>query len=426
MELHYSQFNHLTPLKDGGTLLYNFLSGEKMKLDEFSLTFFNHVLEKGGEHPYLQLFKKKGFLADYDEVAFLRVRARAMLGNGRQMSMTICPTMACNLRCVYCYEKNGGVSSSSMSETVQSALLAMTETSLREQGCRELNVTWFGGEPLLRMDIIEHLSAGFLDICERLGVDYRASIITNGTLLTPGTADRLYALEVRRAQITVDGPREIHDKSRRALDGSSSFDAVTANLRAMTVPLHIDLRCNLHKGNADALPEIEKLAEELQENSAAEIRLYTHGMTADAGDTASKALELPQTQFSAGGRPVDENMLTRRGMACGRSGVYSLTIDSGGYLYMCEWEVGHSERAYGNVTDARNGIGGFTLSAKANREILSRWMELAFPEDGECMDCAVLPVCMGGCPYERLRGRKRCNRAKFDPDAYVRTVCGCE
>ena len=424
--LHPSQFNFALPLAEGKTLLYNFLSGESLKLNGFQWGFFRRAAEKDENHPFVRTLRERGFLVDYDERAFLRARAYAALGNGYTLDLMLCPTMACNLRCTYCFEQKAGVCHGSMSGEVESAILRTVEATLRTRRCAELKVTWYGGEPLLRPELILRMSDRLMALCARLGVAYAAYMITNGTLLSPELAAQLYARRVTGIQITLDGPREIHDASRPALNGESGFDAICGKLRALTVPMHVDLRCNIHRANAAFLPELEELARKLNEESAAHIRLYSAGVSAEPGDTEGEALELPPTQFSVGGRSVDENLLSTRPLACSKSGALALTVDSEGYLYMCERQVGKKAEAYGNILDVRDDLLSFKLSAGADRDVLAGWMNLAFPEDEECLSCTVLPLCMGGCPYDRLRGKKRCNRAKYDPAAYVRTVTHCE
>lgn len=424
--LHYSAYNYFFTLKDGNTLLYNFLTGRFLRLNAFQRGYFDHAEEKSEDEPFMRLLRDRGFLVDYDEAAFLKARAHASLGYGKTLELMLCPTMACNLRCGYCFEQNAGVCHGSMSAEVESALLETVEATLRAQRCGELRVTWYGGEPLLAADAILRMSERLIELCGELGVVYSATMISNGTLLTPALAEQLYARKLTAVQITLDGPRTIHDASRPALSGESSFDAICRNLRALNVPLHVDLRCNIHRGNAAYLPELKALAQELDRESAAEIRLYSAGVTAEPGAASTEAMELPLTQFSNGGSPIDENLLTVRRCACGKSAAFALTVDSEGYLYMCERQVGRKEEAYGNVLDVRGDLGAFKLSTAADRAVLSAWMNMAFPEDEECLQCKQLPICMGGCPYDRLLGKKRCNRAKYDPEAYIRAVTHCE
>ena len=64
---------------------------------------------------------------------------------------------------------------------------------------------WYGGEPLLAISPIERLTKKFKKICKRFNIEYSASIITNGYLLTEDVCNKLLDLDITDAQITLDG-----------------------------------------------------------------------------------------------------------------------------------------------------------------------------------------------------------------------------
>src|SRR5690606_20137919 len=132
------------------------------------------------------------------------------------LGLTICPTLNCNFRCTYCYQHHlKGV----MRADVRNRIAAYVAAS---DGLQDLHVTWFGGEPLLAMTVVEGLSERFLAGPHR----YSASIVTNGSRLTPAHSRRLVELNVTRAQITLDGPRDLHDQRRPLAGGAPTFDAI--------------------------------------------------------------------------------------------------------------------------------------------------------------------------------------------------------
>jgi uncharacterized protein len=79
-----------------------------------------------------------------------------------------------------------------------------------------LTVSWFGGEPLLALDIIEELSEAIVEWTNRHGVTYQAEMSTNGYYLSKETLQRLLKYKVNRFMVTLDGSKDVHD-SRRAL-----------------------------------------------------------------------------------------------------------------------------------------------------------------------------------------------------------------
>ena len=70
------------------------------------------------------------------------------------MELTVCPTLACNFACPYCFQGHGRTYES-MSREVRDEVVSLAERMLDASGASRLRVTWFGGEPLLAPDVIE-------------------------------------------------------------------------------------------------------------------------------------------------------------------------------------------------------------------------------------------------------------------------------
>ena len=114
------------------------------------------------------------------------------------------------------------------------------------------SVTWYGGEPLLAMDVIERLSKEFIEICDKNEIYYSASIITNGYLLTPAIAKKLIDLKIEFMQITIDGSKETHDKRRILANGKGTFDKIISNLKECSLNMpNTALRINTDKKNLE-------------------------------------------------------------------------------------------------------------------------------------------------------------------------------
>jgi uncharacterized protein len=84
---------------------------------------------------------------------------------------------------------------------------------------------WYGGEPLLAIDTIDYLTQEFLKLCGDK-VKYTAAMVTNGYNLNKDNVNRLKKLKVKRVQITIDGPKIIHDERRKLSNGKGSFDKI--------------------------------------------------------------------------------------------------------------------------------------------------------------------------------------------------------
>ena len=138
-----------------------------------------------------------------------------------------------------------------MSMSVQQALVQFADNLLADAD--SLTVSWFGGEPTLCIDTIEFLSQKLSDLCKKNGVPFgESSIITNGYLLDVERALRLRRLGISRAQITLDGDRETHNKRRPLRGGKATFERILDNITQIHNVLEIYIRINLDRCSADS------------------------------------------------------------------------------------------------------------------------------------------------------------------------------
>ena len=180
-----------------------------------------------------------------DELDVLERRYRTSTNDRTSFALTIVTSLGCNFDCPYCFEAKVP---SILDEETERLLLEVLDEQLPT--LKTFHVTWYGGEPLLGQDRLDRLSVAFLERTAAAGVDYSASIVTNGYLLTPETAMRLRELGVRSAQITMDGPPETHNRMRPLLSGRPTFDVILDNIERSADLLPIAVRVNLDTSNA--------------------------------------------------------------------------------------------------------------------------------------------------------------------------------
>ena len=145
------------------------------------------------------------------------------------MKLSLFLNHACNLRCTYCY--NGDKFSRAMPlETAKKGV----DLALDNQGECEFftQISFFGGEPLLEMELIRQITAYAKEEAQKRDRRLRFVMVTNGSLLS---AKRLDFFMENRAYlgISLDGCREAHDATRPFSDGKSSYDKVVANLKRL-------------------------------------------------------------------------------------------------------------------------------------------------------------------------------------------------
>lgn len=179
-----------------------------------------------------------------------------------RLQLILMPTEACNFRCIYCYES---FRHKRMEPWVVSGVKALM--TRRAPGLQSLLLTWFGGEPLLALDIIRDLMRhGERLRREHPRIALSSDITTNGWNLTRDVFGELLLLGVTKFQISFDGPREWHDRKRVRFGGLGTYDRVWGNLCGLRdVPGAFEVRVRLHadRENVSALPRfIEEFGRE--------------------------------------------------------------------------------------------------------------------------------------------------------------------
>ena len=405
-----SHYNHFYPWQAGLHIAYNARSGAVGLLDDANMTTFQSLAAKlshngGGtalsekESELLKQLKYGQFVCDdnLDERASLRFRHQMDRFVTNALGLVLAPTMACNMACTYCFETN---TTSRMRPQVIEAILTLVEQ--QAPALRSVSVCWYGGEPLLAMDIIEDLSETILDLAEERNLEFDASIISNGVLLTPSTVDKLVRWKVKTAQITLDGPARVHDRTRPLKNGQSSFSTIVENIRYAIERMGVTIRINIDRNHTPDI--IEELLVELTEAGLREkVSIYFGRIEPastvcqniaescyDIGDFAAVETTYFDLLFKHGFR-IDK-LPSPISVICMAQLVNSFLIDADGYHYRCFNHVGDREKAVGSILEPID----------YQHPNFMRLFEFDPFTSTECASCDVLPLCMGGCPARRI------------------------
>ena len=143
------------------------------------------------------------------------------------LQLIVLPTEQCDFRCTYCYE---AFEIGKMNKRIQEAVCRLIE---RRNDLRYLYLSWFGGEPLVAFDVVKKIGGFAHEHCERNAIEYSANMTTNGYLLDRERAIALLDQKVEGFQISFDGDRDAHDRTRIRANGRGSFDRILKNLEEM-------------------------------------------------------------------------------------------------------------------------------------------------------------------------------------------------
>lgn len=216
---------------EGDLTVYNTLHNNLSMVKKEDYNFFIHLLDgiddaDTNDPNYLELLRHNIVCFDHvDEEHIAKKIYKDVINDKSQLSVIILPTEKCNFRCVYCYEdfKNGKMSLKTINNTVK-----FVNCELKDY--QSLYVSWFGGEPLLEMNIIRRLSHEFMKECKKTKKCYIAGMTTNGYLLNVGIMKELINLHVLNYQITIDGNEKSHDETRPLANGNGTFEVIIKNL----------------------------------------------------------------------------------------------------------------------------------------------------------------------------------------------------
>ncbi|WP_281671064.1 radical SAM/SPASM domain-containing protein [Rikenella microfusus] len=188
----------------------------------------------------------------------------------------------CNFRCPYCYESDISqmgkhwTKQAFTKEMVDKAYQAMTEI-MPDEKRRGRSITLYGGEPLLakNREIVEYI------VQQGIALGYTFEAISNGyeiehykDLLGPG--------KIQSVQISMDGPKEIHDKRRYHYLNGGTFDKIFANIgMALEAGAQIALRANTDATN---YRHIESLYDQFKEAGYVDNKLFHFSAALVVGD----------------------------------------------------------------------------------------------------------------------------------------------
>ena len=395
---------------NNGLIVWNSRSGGVLGLDKVYSEKFRKILDgdySGSDDLLEQLVHGEMLVEDgRDEYGETLVKSHLARYSNDVLALTIAPTLACNFRCPYCYEK--GQKQTTMSSVTANRLVAFVHDNF--PNIRSFDVTWYGGEPLLCLETIKDLTDK-LKLAVPSWCSFGASIVTNGYYLTRDVAQVLASCEVKMAQVTLDGSKRDHDARRIPADGSPTYEMILNNIAECADVINIVIRANVDKTN---IRDADELLNNLEHRDLKnKVGFYLAPVDNINKTCASDSQCFGMREYSqeeigfykeAINRGFKVKLFGGTGQAiCGAVSRNVYVVGPDGALYKCWDEIGKTERAVGTVRD----------SIELN-ENLARWLGYE-PDDEECARCSVFPICMGGCPHHVLEGAgKVCSSLRFN------------
>lgn len=315
----------------------------------------------------------------------------------------------CNLRCRYCFAQTGDFGTGRKIMTPETGKKAIDFLIERSAGRENLELDFFGGEPLMAWDTVTAVVDYARSVEKKYKKNFRFTITTNGLLLDDEKIDYINR-EMSNCVLSLDGRREVNDRIRLTPNGKGCYDALIPKyqklVRERTRPGRTDyyVRGTFTKENLDFVEDVLHIAslgfsqlsvepvtappEEpyaITEADLPEIfrnydRLYdimAEGVRRDG----KKPFNFFHYMIDLKQGPCAVKRL--RGCGCGNEYV-AVTPD--GEIYPCHQFVGMERWKLGNLSDG-------TLDA----EIMDYFAKTHIYSKQDCGECWARFYCSGGC-----------------------------
>lgn len=405
----WSLYNNLFHSERYGSFLYNALSGIMLELDdEHFLTAKKlrdgHQGELPDEHhEFFAFLEEKGFLAHREDELLqlmqMHYRRNVECFSTSTLGLTICPTLACNFACPYCFEHSQN-DATVMNDETMNALITFIK---KHRDAQNLSVAWYGGEPTLAFDVIESLTSRFLELYPEYD---NAGLITNGYMLDQGKINKLKEIKITFVQITIDGIEHTHNRKRMLANGLLTYNQIISNIDLLMQSSwtgKCSIKVNIDRTNRCEYADLRlELLQRYKGTNLSVYPSYINNYLDQSNNYQYGMCNIEKMEFAVDSY-YKEGIVPLRGFypesgvqnTCIATNYYGYVIGPKGDIYKCWEDVGKKNMVIGSVCDEES---------ICNWELVAHYSTVADPfNDDACMNCSLIPICGGGCVKKRLR-----------------------
>ena len=310
----------------------------------------------------------------------------------------------CNLNCAYCFASQGKYHGDRALMSFEVGKQALDFLIAHSGSRRNLEVDFFGGEPLMNFEVVKQLVAYARSVEKEHQKNFRFTLTTNGMLIDDDVID-FANRECANVVLSLDGRREIHDRFRVDYAGNGSWDRIVPKFRRLVEARNgknYYMRGTFTHANPDFLKDIQVMLD-LGFNE-----LSMEPVVCDAGDPSAltkEDLPIVMRQYEElarllvrrrkEGRPftfyhymIDLSggpCVYKRISGCG-SGTEYMAVTPWGDLYPCHQFVGEEQFRLGDV-----------WQGVTNPEKQEDFAACNVYAREECRECWARLYCSGGC-----------------------------
>lgn len=319
---------------------------------------------------------------------------KAISAENETYSLTLLPTLDCNLRCWYCFESH--LKGSHLDIQTQEAILNHVGMVLSQENIKFLEVELFGGEPLLyfKEEVFPLLKRIKETVIQKeKGVSF--FFVTNATKITQDMIPMFAELEAK-FQISIDGYKEKHNKVKRDFDSKEpTYEKVFRMIHLLCDyydQCYINLRINYDNETLKHVPELIK---DIADIDRRKIGIHLERVWQTKSDNSSNVTLKDTIRLIQGnGFPVSYMNLHRKCYSCKASKTNQSVISYDGKVYKCSGRDFTEELQEGVLQP--DGIIQWNEDKIGNRLIIRTF------DNEECKSCKLLPLCWGPCNQKLL------------------------
>ena len=310
----------------------------------------------------------------------------------------------CNLRCKYCFASTGDFGTGRKLMPLEVGIAAIDFLLEHSIGRENLEVDFFGGEPLMNFEVVKEIVKYARSKEEEYHKNFRFTITTNGMLLTDDKIDYINE-EMSNVVLSIDGRKEVNDRMRVKVDGSGCYDRIVDNYKKLVEKRgdkEYYVRGTYTKYNLDFSEDVMHLynagfdqvsVEPVMEDESVEYAITEKDLDQIYAEYDKLVDQIAEIKDNGGSISFFHFMIDldqgpcviKRLRGCGSGNEY-VAITPDGDIYPCHQFVGHEEYCMGNLeqgtfnTDIKKEFAGAHVYSKPT-----------------CRDCWAKFYCSGGC-----------------------------